>query len=100
MNGYRTTVRRPCNHALHLFLTLITLGLWAPVWIVVAIVGKRETVLTEHSSYQGPYSYYDPHNAHRVTQYPVQGGPGWTQQTGYVTPETGHYNPYNGRWTR
>lgn len=79
VNRYRTTVRRPCNHVLHLVLTLITLGLWAPVWIVVAIVGKRETV---------------------VTQYPVQGGPGWTERTGYVMPESGYYNPYNGRWTQ
>lgn len=93
MSGYRTTVRKPCNHVLHLILTLITLGLWAPVWIVVAIVGKRETV---------------------VTRYPTQGGPGWSQQTGYVTPETGHhlshpyppasqhrdgyYNPYTQTW--
>lgn len=88
MSGYRTTVRKPCNHALHLILTLITLGLWAPVWIVVAIVGKRETI-----TYQG-------HNAHRVTQYPIQGGPLWSQQTGYVTPETGHHNPYNVRRTQ
>jgi hypothetical protein len=78
MAGYRTTVRKPCSHGLHLFLTLITFGLWAPVWIVMAVVGRRETV---------------------VTQYPVQGGPGWSQQTGYVTPETGYYNPYSGRWT-
>lgn len=81
----RTVVRKPCNHALHLFLTLITLGMWSPVWVVVAIVGKRETVTTYHQ-----------YNAHQV--YPVQGGPGWTQQTGYITPEHGNFNPYSGRW--
>lgn len=64
----RTVVRKPCNHALHLFLTLITLGVWSPVWVVVAIVGKRETVTT-----------YPQHNAHQVT-------PGYD------------YNPYNGQW--
>lgn len=30
------------NHILHLLLTLITLGLWALVWIWVAVFKKRE----------------------------------------------------------
>ena len=31
------------NHVLHLLLTVFTFGLWAPVWLVVAVVnsGKR-----------------------------------------------------------
>lgn len=29
------------HHVLHLLLTLITLGLWLPVWIIIAI-GDRE----------------------------------------------------------
>lgn len=49
----RTVVRRPANHALHLILTVLTLGMWSPVWAVAAIVGRRETVTT-HSS-QVPY---------------------------------------------
>jgi hypothetical protein len=34
------------NHILHLILTLVTLGLWAIVWIIVSIAGgeKRRTV--------------------------------------------------------
>ncbi|MFC4602626.1 hypothetical protein [Rhodococcus kronopolitis] len=27
-----------CNHTLHLILTLVTCGLWLPVWILCAIV--------------------------------------------------------------
>jgi len=27
------------NHALHLILTLLTCGMWLPVWLIVAIVG-------------------------------------------------------------
>jgi hypothetical protein len=38
--------RRP-NHLLHLILTLVTFGLWALVWIGVAIASKeRRQVLT------------------------------------------------------
>jgi hypothetical protein len=40
----KTVIRRPANHALHLVLTVLTLGMWAPVWIVCAVVGRRETV--------------------------------------------------------
>jgi hypothetical protein len=29
------------NHALHAVLTLVTCGLWLPVWILVAIFGRR-----------------------------------------------------------
>jgi Protein of unknown function (DUF2510) len=29
------------NHALHAVLTLLTCGLWLPVWIIVAILGNR-----------------------------------------------------------
>lgn len=31
---------KPTNHAFHLIMTILTLGLWAPVWIIVA-VAKR-----------------------------------------------------------
>lgn len=30
--------RPPVNHVLHLILTLLTCGLWAPVWITMAII--------------------------------------------------------------
>jgi hypothetical protein len=42
--------RRPLTasqHILHLLLTLVTLGLWAPVWIVRAIQGNRPYVPPE-----------------------------------------------------
>jgi hypothetical protein len=34
------------NHVLHLLLSLVTVGLWLPVWLIVAIVGgeKREHI--------------------------------------------------------
>jgi hypothetical protein len=38
--------KRP-NHALHLLLTVLTLGLWAIVWIVVALTEhERRRILT------------------------------------------------------
>jgi hypothetical protein len=34
------------NHVLHLILTLVTLGIWAIVWILVAIFQKeRRTII-------------------------------------------------------
>ncbi len=29
------------NHALHLVLTLLTCGMWLPIWVIVALVGHR-----------------------------------------------------------
>ena len=38
---------RRTNHLLHLILTLVTLGVWAIVWILVAIFGgEKRKVLT------------------------------------------------------
>lgn len=43
MNSY--TVKKPCNHGLHLFLTIITFGLWGLfVWPFAAMVGRKTTV--------------------------------------------------------
>ncbi len=38
MGGGYVAVRRGPNHGLHLVLTLITCGMWAPVWILVVIL--------------------------------------------------------------
>ena len=35
-------VPRPANHVLHLILTLLTCGAWAPVWLFVAWLQARE----------------------------------------------------------
>lgn len=46
--SYQTTViRKPCNHALHLVLTLFTFGMWLPVWIIAAMTGRKETQSTQ-----------------------------------------------------
>lgn len=37
-------VRRPVNHKLHAWLTLLTGGAWAFVWIPLAIRGKKTIV--------------------------------------------------------
>lgn len=33
--GYRRT-----SHGLHLFLSIVTMGLWVPVWIIVTVVNR------------------------------------------------------------
>lgn len=42
--------KRP-NHVLHLILTLITFFLWAPVWIVLAIVGRERRIILNVDEY-------------------------------------------------
>lgn len=61
-------VKKPCNHPLHLIITLFTCGMWAPFWIVAAMAGRKETVRTAY-----------PPNAHWV-----------------VPPR--EWNPYKGEW--
>ena len=33
---------KPVNHVLHLLLSLVTVGLWIPVWIILAIAGGEK----------------------------------------------------------
>lgn len=33
---------RHTSHGLHLFLTIITCGLWAPVWFLMSITNKLD----------------------------------------------------------
>jgi hypothetical protein len=38
---------KPTNHILHLILSIITLGLWIPVWILVVVLGgEKHEVIT------------------------------------------------------
>lgn len=42
---YQAVLLKPgtkVNHVLHLILTLITLGIWAIVWILVALTHRRD----------------------------------------------------------
>lgn len=87
----KTVIRRPANHALHVFLTLITLGCWLPVWAVAAIVGRRETVTVPDSpgAFQGPYGMYRPGVP-----------PPWTSGATHIR-YCGHnwlWNPWTNRW--
>jgi hypothetical protein len=38
---------KPVNHVLHLIISLVTLSLWVPVWIILAIVGgEKRSIVT------------------------------------------------------
>ena len=92
----KTVIRKPANHGLHLFLTLITFGLWLPVWAVVALIGRRERVWTEDDEqFQGPYSYQAP--------YPQPNPPSWSADEPYTQVYGGatyRWNPWTNRWDR
>lgn len=73
-------VKKPANHGLHLFLSIVTFGMWVPVWIICAMVGRTETHV------QGPQQI-----------------PWWTQQQALPAPPMGippqhEWNPYKGEW--
>jgi hypothetical protein len=35
----------PCNHILHLLLTMFTCGLWAPVWLIIAATSGTKRLM-------------------------------------------------------
>ncbi len=39
--------RRPVSHGLHAVLTLLTGGVWAPVWLIMAVARKDEIAAYE-----------------------------------------------------
>jgi hypothetical protein len=50
------------NHVLHLILTLISCGLWAPVWIVMAIINANsKDVVTTYTAGFPPQQQQPPH---------------------------------------
>ncbi|QYW07909.1 membrane protein [Streptomyces phage RedBear] len=42
---------KPTNHVLHLLLTLVTLGLWVFVWIIVALSNKETRLILSVDEY-------------------------------------------------
>lgn len=89
----KTTIRKPANHALHLILSLITLGCWLPVWAVMALVGRRETV-TLHDA---------PKHAYAPQYYPEPVPPSWSANEPYTQVYGGatyRWNPWTNRWDR
>lgn len=41
--------RRP-NHVLHLILTILTVGLWGLVWILVSVTGQAKTEIVQKTA--------------------------------------------------
>ena len=41
----------PTNHILHLLLTLVSCGLWAPVWLLVALINANTDRATTTQTY-------------------------------------------------
>lgn len=60
----RATIRREANHTLHLILTLFTCGLWLPVWVCVAVYGRRTTVNAPQSGHTPCVFHGRPYPAH------------------------------------
>lgn len=89
----KTVIRKPANHGLHLFLSLITLGCWLPVWAVVALIGRRETITVPDT----PQHVYSPTYHHEPSP------PSWRAgdpQTMLYGGATYRWNPWTNRWDR
>jgi Na+-transporting NADH:ubiquinone oxidoreductase subunit NqrC len=48
MTYQQTFIPKKTNHLLHLILTIITFGMWSPIWLIVAIVNMatKDTITT------------------------------------------------------
>ena len=63
-----TTVPRETNHILHLILTMISCGLWAPVWIAMAIINAatNKKITTQTYGVAPPQQFVAPPAIHDV----------------------------------
>lgn len=92
----KTVIRKPASHGLHLFLSIITFGCWLPVWAVMAVVGRRETITvpdTAEPAYQNRYP----------APYPQPVPPSWSADEPYTQVYGGatyRWNPWTNRWDR
>lgn len=83
-----TKTRTSANHSLHLFLSVMTCGLWLLVWPIVAATGKRTKTVTTTSVQP---SDLRPQNI-RLSAIPA----GW-----YETPDGFGVKYWNGReWVK
>lgn len=53
MQSYKTVQKRQANHVLHLVMTIITFGMWIPVWIIASMMGRKE--VTRQQVMPAPY---------------------------------------------
>lgn len=84
----RVTTRRGANHGLHVFLSIITCGLWAITgWPIAAAMGRKTTTTVV------PQAVYPP-QAYPPQQIPP---PGPAQQ-GYPPPQPGQQQPPPGAY--
>ena len=35
---------KPANHILHLLLSIVTAGVWIPIWIIITLASKKKTL--------------------------------------------------------
>lgn len=69
--------RRGANHGLHIFLTLMTCGLWAFTgWPIAAAIGRKTTAtVAAPPPYPYPYPQYNPYKTPAISPAPIE--PDW-----------------------
>ncbi|MFF9197326.1 hypothetical protein ACF09L_19170 [Streptomyces sp. NPDC014779] len=84
MSYQRVVEKRGANHTLHIFLTVLTCGLWAITgWPIAAIMGRK--TVTKVPVYQQPMQY-------PPQQYGQPPAPGYGPPPGH-TPPYGYQQP-------
>jgi hypothetical protein len=89
-------VRRGANHGLHVFLSIITCGLWAITgWPIAAAMGRKTHTTTYGPPQPPPYGYppQPPYGQQPPPQYPQQYGPPPGQHNPYGQQPPGPYPP-------
>jgi hypothetical protein len=69
MNGWRLVAThgnmatmvsgRPTNHVLHVLVSIFTLGLWLPIWFLIAVTADGEKQLVITADAEGNISYIE-----------------------------------------
>lgn len=85
MNPNRQVVvqKRGANHTLHIVLTVVTCGLWLPIWALASMAGRKTKTVT-YGQTQPPQLPYQS-SGYQVQQVPYVPQPG--QQPYYPQPQ-------------
>lgn len=75
----RIVEKRGANHGLHIFLSIITCGIWAITgWPIAAAMGRK--TVTRVPTYPQQFQQQPAPPAQQQTPPPPQQGPSWAQQ--------------------
>lgn len=92
----KTTTHRGANHILHIFLSIITCGMWAITgWPIAAMMGRKTTVDTRMPQYPQPAQWPVPTTSHDQYGRPTYPVPNVYSQPVQYPPHPAYHPPRN-----